>query len=270
MAKPKLVMEKEPIRDPAVLFFDIETTPLIVAAWALGKQHIDYKQILKVQEVMCISWAWGNGKVQHLSFDISKYDWYERDSRCDYEMLKKFVDMAQDADLVIGHNGKFFDVAFLRSRLIKLGLPDFNPNLIDDTYLMTKNIKFASHKLDFLGKELAGETKTEHGNGMEYWIDVMRGNATILSKMVKYCDGDVELLRDVYRQLKPYIGSNLNLAIWYMRPDMCPNCGSTRTPIIRHYKVTKAGMYPQFQCHDCGKYHPTGKNSIKNPGQYRR
>jgi len=262
--------QKPPTMTHKTLYFDIETTGMILFGYRLGKQHIAHDQILKRSQVMCISWAWGDGKVQNAVFDRDKFDWFKKDDDADYELLKNFVNMAMDADVVIGHNGKNFDVAELRSRLIKHKLPDFQPTLIDDTYLMTKNIGFVSHKLDDLGDYLGVGKKMEHGHGVEWWVEILRGNKKILAEMCKYCSIDVARLRGIYKELKPYIGSNLNLAIFYSRPDMCPNCGSTRTPIIRHYKYTKAGKFPQFQCHDCNKYYPTGKNQIKAPSQYRR
>jgi hypothetical protein len=257
-------------KPPAVLYFDIETTGIILLGWRLGKTNLSIDQIIKNPQVFCISWAWNDGKIQHAQFDQNKYQILKKDDDADYELLKNFVEMARDADVIVGHNGKNFDIAFLRSRLIKHRLPDFAPMLIDDTYLSTKGIDTVSHKLDYLGDYLDVGKKMEHGHGAEWWVELARGNKQILKKFLKYCDIDVDRLRKIYKILKPYTGSSLNLAVFYERPDICPTCGSTRTPIIRHYKYTRVGKFPQFQCHDCGKYFPTGKNLIKKPGTYPR
>lgn len=238
--------------NPRLLFFDIETTPSIFAGYHLGKQHVAHDQILKNPEVMCISWAWDDGKVQHDQFDLKLYDWYEKDDRADYAMIKRWVSMASDADMVIGHNGKFFDVAFLRSRIVKYKLLDFQPTLIDDTYLQSKSIGFLSHKLDYLSDYLGHGRKEEHGHGMEWWISVMRGDDSILKKMIKYCDGDVIKLRSIYKDLKPYIKSNLNRAMWFNRPDACPSCGQSERPLIIR-KYNQKGQ-PILQCPICNKY----------------
>lgn len=255
---------------PKILYFDIETTPDIVATFNIkGKQSLSHKQILKRSVILCISWAWNTDKVQSSHFDLSLYDWYKKDDNSDFELLKKFVTMAQEADLVIGHNAKFFDVAKLRSRLVKyrkeLNYLDFKPTLIDDTYLSIKDIGFETHKLDDVSDYIGIGGKMPHGDGYEWWIEVMRGDKKILKEMVKYCCVDVEKTRTLYAETKPFTDSSLNMAVFYNRPEACPNplCGqSTRPLIIRGYYTTKAGRYPKLQCPVCGKYAKKGKNML--------
>jgi len=251
--------------DPRLLFFDIETTPNIVAAFSIqGKQSLSHKQILKRCEVMCISWAWDDGKVQHKTFNLDKYDWYAKDDDADLELVKFFVTLAQDADMVIGQNSSF-DIGKLRSRLVKykkqLNNLDFKPTLIDDTYYNTKDIYFDSHKLDDVGDYLGFGNKENHGDGYEWWIEVMRGNKKILKEMVVYCDGDVERTRQIYNYIKPFIKSSLNKAVWFNRPDSCPSCGQSERPlIIRKYNQKRQ---PVMQCPVCNAYPFTkGKSGI--------
>jgi hypothetical protein len=259
--------------DPRILLFDIETTPALFAGYRLGKSHITYDQIVKRPQVLCISWAWGDGKVQHASLDMKKFDWYKKDDDADLELIKKFTAEARKATVVVGHNGRFFDVSFLRSRIVKYQIEDFNPTLIDDTYLSSKPIGFISHKLDDLGDYFGYGGKAEHGKGLEWWIEVIRGNKSILNKMMHYCDVDVIKLRKIYKHLKPYVKSSLNLAVFYERPDACPSCGQSSRPlIIRKYITTDAGKYPQLQCPVCTSYVPItkGKNGLVRPSSYNR
>lgn len=258
---------------PKVLFFDIETLPAIVAVFGIrGKQNIGYKQILKRSQVMCISWAWNDGKVNHVSMDLGKYDWHKKDDDSDYETVKRFVEIAQSADLVIGHNAREFDVAYLRSRLVKYKLPDFRPNLIDDTYQSTKSIRFMSHKLDDLSDYLGYEGKASHGSGYEWWIDIMRGSKKVLGEMVKYCDEDVVQLRKIYKDLRPYMKSALNMAVFLERPDACPSCGQSDRPlVIRGYWMKGLSKKPKLQCPVCNDYPFTkGKNIITKQKEYNR
>jgi hypothetical protein len=258
-------MMTEPRQEPKLLFFDIETLPNIVAAFSIqGKQNISHKQILKRSQVMCISWAWGDGKVQHDITDMSRYDWYKKDDDADMMLVSNFVEMAQEADMVIGQNSSF-DIGHLRSRLVKyskeLNNLDFRPTLIDDTYYNTKDIYFDSHKLDDVGDYLGYGNKDPHGDGYEWWIDVMRGDTKRLDKMVYYCDGDVKRTRKVYKRIKPFIKSSLNKAVWFNRPDACPSCGQSERPlIIRKYNQKRQ---PVFQCPVCNAYPFTkGKSGV--------
>lgn len=254
---------------PKVLYFDIETTPLITANFRLGKQHIGHDQILKRPQVMVICWAWGDSKVQGKIFDLSKYDWYAKDDDADYKLIKDFITVAAQADLIIGHNAKKFDVAVLKSRIIKHKLPVLAPVLVDDTWEMTKNIAFTSHKLDDLGDYLNLGRKKPHGNGYEWWIDIIRGSTKTLNNMMGYCKVDVERLRAIYKTIKPYTKSAVNMSIFTGKPLTCRSCGSGKVN-KRGYAGTTAGLRQRYQCTECGAWSTEGTNLIKKPGTYLR
>lgn len=254
---------------PDVLVFDIETIPDIVAAFSIrGKQKISHKQILKRSQVLCISWSWNDKKVQHANMNLDLYDWYAKDDNADFELVRDFVLMAQKAHVVVGHNARFFDVAKLRSRLVKyrneLGNLDFKPLLVDDTYLTTKGIGFESHKLDDISDYLGYEGKMSHGDGYEWWIDVMRGSRSRLKEMVKYCDIDVERTRTIYNDLRPFIEANQDKTVFFERPRSCPICNQDERPlIIRKYQTRDGIRYPVLQCPICNEYPFTKGNKVK-------
>ncbi len=241
---------------------------MLVFAWGLGKQEIDYKRIYKERQVLMIGYAFDNNPVEVLTLDYDKYDLHIRDNDADLSLLMQFSSLVEQADRVIGHNAKRFDVSVLRSRLIKHRLPDFVPLLVDDTYQQTKGIGFASHKLDYLTKFLGLETKKEHP--YEMWLDVVNHVPGALEEMMTYCKGDVEINRDMYNRLQPYITSSLNLAVWSGDSDVCRHCGTKGKLMIRKYKYTASGRYPIYQCGECGKYSPSGKNDIKQSSKYPR
>lgn len=252
---------------PNRLYFDIETSPMLVFAWGLGKQEIDYKRIYKERQVLCIGYAFGDDPVQLLTMDYGKYDLHVRDNDADLAMVQKFSGLVEKADQVIGHNARYFDISVLRSRLIKHKLPDFSPVLIDDTYLQTKDIGFASHKLDYLTGFLDLPQKQEHP--YELWLQVVSHVPGAFKRMQEYCKGDVEINRKLYKRLKPYIKSSLNLAVWNGNSQLCPHCGSKHM-VIRKYKYTPVGKYPQYQCMECGHYSSTGGNQVKRASEYLR
>lgn len=255
---------------PKILYMDIETTPNMAAIWRPGKQHVGYDQILKRSQIMSISWAWDDTKVKAACFDLNKYDWYAKDDDADFRLVKMFEELTRSADVVVAHNGKKFDVAVLRARMIKYNLPDFKPFLVDDTYTMTKDIAFMSHKLDDLGEFLDIGRKKPHGNGYEWWVAIMRGDDKTLTNMMKYNAVDVERLRGLYKRIKPYTKTGLNMAIFTGERGACSSCGKVGSLIARGYHYTTAGKRRSFQCKVCGKYQSEGKNLIKKPGEYQR
>lgn len=255
---------------PSILYFDIETSPMLVPVFRLGKQHVNHSQIMKREQVICISWAWNNQKVQHGIFDLSKYDLRKKDDDADYELIKNFSEMAESADIVVGHNAKFFDVGKLKSRIVKHKLPPLTPFLVDDTYLQTKCIGFASHKLDDLGDYLGYGKKLPHGDGMEWWVGVITGDQKYLEKMAKYCDRDVVRLRQIYQHLAPYMQSNLNMAA--VNESLCctnPSCGSYDLE-RRGYRRTRVGKFQRYQCKKCGTWVSDGKNLLVKPSKLGR
>lgn len=256
--------------EPKCLYFDIETSPLIVPVFRLGKQRVDYSQILKREQIICISWAWGDGKVFHDTFDLKKYDMSKKDDDADFELVKKFSRLCSEADLVIGHNASMFDISKLKNRIVKYKLPPLTPFLVDDTYQKTKGIGFTSHKLDDVGEYLGYGNKMPHGHGMEWWIKIVwNRDSNTLNKMVKYCDRDVVQLRKVYKHVKPYINPSLNMSTYSGVILSCTSCGSGNLE-KRGFKRTLVGKFQRFQCKDCSHWTSDGKNLIPAPKNFTR
>jgi len=251
-----------PNREPVIMFFDIESTMGQYWAFRLGEQKLTWNQIKKEPVVCVICWSINDGKVQSSTFDLSKYDPTSYDDDSDKEMISKFVEIANQADLLVAHNGKSFDVAFLRGRILKHKLPDLTPRMIDDTYLQTKAIKTSSHTLDYLLRFLGIGKKVQH-RGMDMWMDVGVGDAKALKEMVKYCAGDIVGLRNLYNYVKPYIQSELNLSIFHQNPDMCPKCG-TKSSLRIHdgHRQSSLDVRVQYRCTNCGRYSTFGSNLI--------
>jgi DNA polymerase III alpha subunit (gram-positive type) len=190
--------------EPQIVYFDIETTPGLFYGFRLGKQRVEWTQIRKEPVVCCICWSVNGGKIQSATFDLKKYNINAYDDTSDLEMIKKFVGVVNKADALVGHNGKNFDVAFLRNRIIKHRLPDIAPVIIDDTYLKTKGIRTLSHKLGYLLHYYGIGEKGKH-EGLPMWIDVVNGDKKALADMVTYCKDDVKGLISLHEYIKPYV-----------------------------------------------------------------
>ena len=69
------------------LFFDIETSPMVVYSWRVGwKLTIPTDNIIEDWKIICISYKWeGEDKVHSL-------DWGNK--RCDKKLLKDFIKIA--------------------------------------------------------------------------------------------------------------------------------------------------------------------------------
>lgn len=256
--------------DPKILYFDIETSIAIFAGYHLGKQHVNHTQVLKRPQVMCISWAWGDGKIQHKNFDLGKFDLSAKDDDADYELLKYFTEkVMSQADLWITHNGEEFDTPTITSRLVKYKLPPLPQTLSDDTYKQSKKkIRYFSHKLDDIGDYLGYGNKEDHGRGMDWWIRIAQGDRKLLKEMVVYCDGDVDRLRKIYKHQLPYVKSSLNRSAWE-QTLCCTQCSSTNL-VKDGFRRTMVGKFQKYRCADCGHPFHGGENLNKQTKKFGR
>ncbi len=254
---------------PKILYFDIETSPCLAYVWSCGKQFVSIKQLKKERKIISIGYMFENSKsVTILKMDQSKHKINSFDDDADREMLRKFVKVYNSANLVIAHNGRRFDRARIRARLVKFGLPDLDIGIpFDDSYTMTKEIDFTSHKLDHLGRYLdtGGKDKID----FDVWIKVMEGSRKALTEMCNYMKTDVIRLRAAYRKLKPYSKSKLNLSAFHNEAEMCPCCGS-RKFVKSSIRYTNSGQYQSYKCKECGKRFQDGKNLIGKSSKIKR
>jgi DNA polymerase elongation subunit (family B) len=231
------------------LFFDIETSPNIGLFWEAGyKKNIDYSNIIKERAIICICYKWEDSK------DVGYLTWDSK--QCDKKMLLKFIEIANSADEMVGHNGDKFDLAWIRTRCLFHRINVFPVYTTIDTLKLSRSkFKFNSNKLDYIAKYLGmGEKiKTEFG----LWkAIVLNKDKEAMAKMVKYCQQDVRLLEKVYKELSTHIFAKTHYGVIFGEDrGSCPECGSDE--IIRMVnRVSATGVKKiQFQCKTCNKYH---------------
>ena len=228
------------------LFIDIETSPCVFWAWRPGYNiNLSYKNIVKESAVICVSWKWeGQKKIHHTTWDKNQ---------CDRALLKKFIPIMLEADEVVGHNSDNFDIKWLRTRCLLHGIP-MPPTFVSiDTWKQAKAyFNFNSNSLDYITRFLGLRGKRETG-GSKLWLDItFNRDKKAMSKMLAYCDQDVEEQSKVFAKFMPYVPAKSHFG-----PSMgsCPECGSTHLT-IKARPITAAGYKKvQFQCQSCGKYH---------------
>lgn len=252
-----------------ILYFDIETSHCLAYVWGCGKQYVSANQIKKERKILSICYMWeGETKVHALKFDLKKHKINSFDDDADKQMLIDFMKVYNKASLVVAHNGRKFDISRMRARLVKYGLPDIPITLVDDSYTISKHIDFTSHKLDYIGKYLGVGRKGR--TDLDLWIRIMEGDKKALDSMVAYNKQDVLLLAEIYRKVRPYVKSKLNLSVTRNAPNGCPSCGSTnlkhkdwvfKSPLMKKERVI---------CQDCGKQSVYGHNLVKDTANYLR
>lgn len=230
------------------LFFDIETSPNVGLFWQAGyKQKIDYDNIIKERSIICICYKWeGEEQVSGLTWDKKQ---------CDKRMLKEFIEVANHAQELVGHNGDKFDLPWIRTRCLLHGIDMFPKyTTIDTLKISRQQFRFNSNRLNYIAQYLGigQKIKTEFG----LWKSVLlEKDAEALKHMVEYCKEDVRLLEQVYQKLSPHTYAKTHYGVVYGQDrGTCKNCGSDDL-IKQRLRVLASGTRQvEYKCKTCGKY----------------
>lgn len=234
------------------LFYDIETSFAEGYFWRPGyNQQIHASQILRHAQIICISWSWEHEEeVHHAHWGLNK--------QCDKKLLKKFIKELNRADELISHNGKKFDIRWIRTRAIFHDIKDMRPvyNEIDTLTWAKKYLNMPSNSLANIANYYGLEAKLDSG-GMDTWLGVViRKDQESLDRMLEYCDGDIRTLKAVFHKLNKYCEPTYHYGVksggdrW-----QCPECGNVQINYRNQY-VTKQGTVSHYlRCNDldCNK-----------------
>lgn len=178
-----------------VLIYDIETSPNIGWFWRAGyKQNIGTHQILKERAIICVSYKWlGEDQVYNLSWDKNQDDKF---------LIEQFVEVLNEADLIVAHNGDRFDIKWIKTRALYHRIPMLPKyNQFDTLKVAKSKLYFNSNRLDYIAKFLGHEGKIQTTPELWHKICILNDQESLIH-MLDYCDEDVRQLEKVYNELK--------------------------------------------------------------------
>lgn len=234
---------------PKILFVDIETAPMLGYVWGLFDQNIGLNQIHSDWHIL--SWAarWqGESKMHYMDQRNAK------DIENEKTILEGIWKLLDDADIVVGHNSKRFDVKKLNARFLVHGMQPPSPfRQIDTLSIAKKNFAMTSNKLEYLADKLRcklKKMKTKKFPGFELWKQCLAGNKEAFKEMQLYNERDVEVLEEVYEKLMPW-DKSINFSVYNEGKHVC-SCGSTHL-IKKGVHATNGGLYQRYKCKSCGR-----------------
>ncbi len=213
-----------------ILIYDLETSPNIGWFWRAGfKQSIQPNQIVKERAIICVSYKWlGEDQVYNLNWD---------NNQCDKFLIEQFIDVLNDADLIVAHNGDNFDIKWLKTRALYHGLhKKMLPNYKQfDTLKVAKSkLYLNSNRLDYISKFLGFEGKIH--TTPDLWNKVvMLNDRKAMVDMLEYCDEDVRQLEKVYNELQ-YL-DNPKYHVGVQNGEVKQTSPITGTYSIKHVKT---------------------------------
>ena len=247
---------------PKILILDIETTPMGVWTWSLGKQYVGHHAIMKDKNGKMMDWNLLSWSAKWLYDDKVLSDVLtprEARARNDKRIMKSVWKLLNETDVVIAHNGDRFDLRKINARFIanhiKAPLPF---KTIDTLKQARKEFAFSSHKQDFITKFLKLEEKLD--TDFQLWIDCMSGNEKALKRMEEYNRTDVVGLEDMYLRLRPYMRSHPNMAVM-VDDDCCTVCGSDKLKASKKFYYTGSSKFRLYNCQSCNSPYIRSKNS---------
>ena len=205
------------------------------------------KQVIKNTEMLSFAAKWlGDPTIiyQDVSQDSERH------------MLSILFQLLDEADIVVAHNGKKFDLPHIQGRGLVLGLKPPAPYKIVDTLTVARyEFNFPSNSLEYLAKVL--ELKEQKGGhkkypGFELWLGVLANDPEAWAEMKEYNIKDIVVLEELYLKLRPWMRRHPNVGVFENGTEpVCPKCGSVHIR-YRGFAHTSVGRYHRFVCNDCG------------------
>ena len=234
---------------PKILMFDLETSAALVYCFGRHKQYINQDAVYKEGgKILVAGYRWLGEKKSRVIYDKQEIKAGE-----DYVLCSMLWDLFNQASVVVAHNAKGFDVKMLAARCLANGLPPLpTVQIIDTLEIAKRKFRLPSNKLDSLGAYLGLGRKVSH-SGIDLWVKVQQGDDKALGEMVEYCEGDVDLLVDIFLALRSWgLVSGFNAALHYSDDKpRCRSCGSTELEITGRKVMTPTGVYNEIRCKDC-------------------
>jgi len=229
-----------------ILFWDIETAPMLCAVFDLKPDYISHENIIRDWSILCIGYKWGGES--RVRVECVKPE----SPLDDRAVVAALHPVLAAADVIVHQNGDWFDLPKFNERCIVHGLPPLPPRRTVDTLKIARSrFRFSCNRLDYLGHRLGLGRKAETPRGL--WLRCCDGDPAALRQMVKYNRRDVVLLEQVYYKLLPFIERHPNLALLSEDSHVCPNCGSGNLHRDGEER-TRVSRFPRFRCGDCGAW----------------
>lgn len=230
------------------LFWDIETSPNLLAAFRVGhKVSVGYQSIFEERGIICLCWKWqGEKAVHHLQWDGNQDD---------RQLLEEFQPIIDSADEVVAHNGDHYDIKFMNTRMAAWGIkPRQEHKTIDTLAWARRKFYFNSNRLDYIAKFFGYEGKIHTDFDLWKCIKLKRCDKC-MRKMVRYCKQDVRVLEWVYNHLEPFNKPKSHAGVMKGRPKTsCPRCGHERSIITQHRTTASGTKRVSLQCKGCGGF----------------
>ena len=232
-----------------VLLVDLELAPNVAYVWGKWKQNIGDEMFVSKSFILSFTAKWlADPKIIYKE---------NRNGANDKAIVQDLYDLLDEADVVVAHNGKDFDLPIALTRGLVHNLPPPSPYHVVDTLKSARShFRFLSNKLSALCEELGLAPKGKHKKfpGFELWKQCLANNDEAWDEMKEYNVQDVISLEALYLRLLPYIGGHPNVDLSDGESLICPKCASNAIQKRGTYTSSVGVIYQRFVCKSCGTW----------------
>lgn len=237
---------------PRVLFIDIETNRMLLGGWSVGTNFFGIDQIEEDWTILSYGYKWLEDN------DVTYLDIVDFGSEED--ILHHLHGVLSEADFVVGHNIRRFDLKKIKSRMLVHGMKPFGkPRTIDTYEIARREFGFSSNKLSYLTKLLCKKyIKSSHDkfHGYSLWKEFAAGNREAIEEMRDYCRLDVLSLQELLEILAPWDNKLPNFDAFYDTPS-----DNDEWEEVGFY-YTNLGKYKKLRHKVTGQYRRGSKNLL--------
>lgn len=246
-------------KNPKLLYFDIETAPLLAYTWGAFDRYIKPDDI--VEDWFVLGWA---AKWVCTSYMYSYVCRPSEARKCnDKRILKPLWDLFNQADIIIGHNSDNFDIKRMNWRWMVSGFTPPKPYKTVDTLKELRKVAApTSRSLDYVTKQLSLNGKMRHRPGL--FQECKEGKGDALRELREYNEIDVLEGESLYLNIRPWMKTHPNMGLYYEGTDeRCRNCGSVDLDYDSEHTVkTSVNEYVCWTCVTCGAHGRTPESVI--------
>lgn len=157
--------------------------------------------------ILCCSYKSStDGVVRTIRTDETNPLWYKGKRGDDKETVRQIAAVLATHDVLVAHNGTRFDLPFLRTRMMKWGLPRLpDQKIIDPLSVAWRKLRLKSNRLGNIS-DILGIKDRKTPLDMSVWMDaVQNGSKPAMDLIVKHCVADVKVLAAVLEHVKSYV-----------------------------------------------------------------
>lgn len=250
------------VREPRLLFFDLEVFAHIAHVWRYYKQNVI--KIEKAAMICTIAYQWLHEKqVQTIGLPhfyghpkgLGVLETYPKNRK----LMKAFYPVFNSADVVVAYNGDGFDVPWVLTEYFRMKFPPLKPPVqYDPLKFFRYKLNLPNNRLETVAEALGYGQKIRH-SGYPMWDGCMNGRRKEWGEMILYAGHDVVLLKKIYHEAARWDPRHPDLS-HFRRDWNCPYCGSSDKR-FKAYKYLQGSVKKQFRCQGkrdgriCGKYY---------------